>query len=206
MFEAVAVGNDDGPTFRPVSHLDLEPGDDADRIICSASGARALITLPKAKQAVAIDLSRPESPRLAGRAELSDARTPRVSLSPDGDWILMPTTNEAESVAFGLVEALDRPQPYSSDAGYLLCTVPDESVMELVQTSPQRILGRFPLKGPLNLGGTRPSGLALSIDRGLIAVVTKSGTVHLVAIQSRIGPTPPQPEKHIAASSTPRRN
>jgi hypothetical protein len=42
------------------------------------------------------------------------------------------------------------------------------------------------LKGPLNLTGTRPTGLAFSPERGLLAVTTKPGAVHLIAIQSRV--------------------
>ncbi|MGA2703903.1 MAG: hypothetical protein ABSH35_22745, partial [Isosphaeraceae bacterium] len=60
------------------------PEDDADRLFVSASGSRVLVTLPRAKQAVAIDLTDPEDPRPAGRTELARAGAPYVSFSPDG--------------------------------------------------------------------------------------------------------------------------
>jgi hypothetical protein len=43
----------------------------------------------------------------------------------------------------------------------------------------------LPLKGPLNLGRTRPTGLAYSRDRGLLAVATRSGTIHIVEMLPR---------------------
>ena len=142
---------------RPVGHLSLEPKDDADRLTLSASGARGLITLPKAKRAVAIDLSRPEDPRVAGRVELAEAAAPYVSRSADGDWIIMPTVTEHEVVSLHASIQRDQTDP---SVGCLVYTVPEESALELAQSAPRFTLGRFPIKGPLNLGGTRPSGLA----------------------------------------------
>ena len=61
-------------------------------------GGRALVTLPKAKKSVAIDLYRPEAPRIAGRIALPETGTPYVSVSDDGDWMIMPTVRESEAV------------------------------------------------------------------------------------------------------------
>ena len=58
-------------------------------------------------------------------------------------------------------------------------------MLELFQTEPRQSLGRLPLKGPLNLGRTRPTGLAYSRDRGLLAVATRSGTIHMVEMVPR---------------------
>jgi glycerol-3-phosphate acyltransferase PlsY len=169
-----------------VGHLSLEPKDDADRLILSASGMRGVITLPKARQAVALDLTSPEDPRVAGRSELPDAAAPYLSRSEDGDCIVMPTVAEHEAVA---IEApADRHPTGKPDlpAGCLVYTMPEDSALELARSTPRLTLGRFPLKGPLNLGGTRPSGLAFCAERSLIAVATKPGTVHLVSIRSRL--------------------
>ncbi len=174
---------------RPVGHLDLEPGDDADRLFLSAAGTRLLVTLPHAKQAVAIDLQDPAHPRRAGRTELSSAGTPYLSIAPDGDWMIMPTVHEAEAVALaigGQVPRDDEAATTSRPASYLVYTRPDDSALELARTAPLEALGQFPLKGPLNFAGTRPSGIAFSPERGLIAVATKPGTVHLVSITSRL--------------------
>jgi glycerol-3-phosphate acyltransferase PlsY len=175
----------------PIGHLDLGPNDDGDRLVVSDMGTRVLVTLPNAKESVAIDLSYADSPRLAGRSALPETGAPYVSLSGDGDWMIMPTLQATEASAIehrDFMHGWGSPTPW---VGYLLYALPEESALELAQASPRRSIGRFPLKGPLNLGGTRPSGLAFCAERGLIAVATKPGTVHLVSIRSRLetGPT-----------------
>jgi glycerol-3-phosphate acyltransferase PlsY len=74
----------------------------------------------------------------------------------------------------------------SPAVAYLVYTRPDDSALELAQASPVQTLGQFPLKGPLNLGGTRPTGLSFSAERGLLAVATKPGTVYLISVRSRL--------------------
>jgi acyl-phosphate glycerol 3-phosphate acyltransferase len=170
----------------PIGRLSLQPSDDPDRLWLSASGKCGLITLPKTKQTVAIDLSRPEAPIVAGRSDLAHADGPYVSSSADDDWIIMPAAGEHEVVA---MEGLNSPAGHGRgicSADYLVYTRPEQSILELVQVTPRCTLGQFPLKGPLNLAGTSPSGLAFSPDRGLLAVTTKPGAVHLIAIQSRV--------------------
>ena len=49
-----AAPETEGDSPRPIGHLSLAPEDDADRLFLSASGSRVLITLPKAKQTVAV--------------------------------------------------------------------------------------------------------------------------------------------------------
>ena len=181
----------------PIGRLSLQPSDDPDRLWLSASGKCGLITLPKTKQTVAIDLSRPEVPTVAGRSELAHADGPYVSRSADNDWIIMPAAGEHEVVA---MEGLNSPAGQGRgicSADYLIYTRPEQSILELVQVTPRCTIGQFPLKGPLNLAGTSPSGLAFSPERGLLAVTTKPGAVHLIAIQSRVAleadwPTPAQ--------------
>jgi len=162
------------------------PEDDADRLFVSASGSRVLVTLPRAKQAVAIDLTDPEDPRPAGRTELARAGAPYVSFSPDGDWIIMPTAQESEAVAIQRSASSVDDSSGPPAVGYLVYTRPDDSALELAQATPVQTLGQFPLKGPLNLGGTRPTGLCFSAERGLLAVATKPGTVYLISVRSRL--------------------
>jgi acyl-phosphate glycerol 3-phosphate acyltransferase len=196
-------GGVDSP--RPIGHLSLKPEDDADRLFISASGSRVLVTLPKVKQTVAIDLTNPEDPRPLGRAELAQANAPYVSFSPDGDWIIMPTSQASEAVA---IQRSASPVDYASTppaVGYLVYTRPDDSAVELAQASPVQTLGQFPLKGPLNVGGTRPTGLSFSADRGLLAVATKPGTVYLISVRSRFE-TENEPQKaRIASTGEPTR-
>ena len=184
---------------RSVGRLNLEPEEDPDRLFVSASGTRALVTLPKVKQVVAIDLGDPEDPRKVGLTELAQANAPYVSFSPDGDWIIMPTVEQSEAVAIQ--------RPGSSDgsiapptAGYIVYTRPDDSALEVAQASPVQTLGQFPLKGPLNLGGTRPTGIGFSPEKGLIAVATKPGTVYLISLRSRLGSDHEPTNPHIATT------
>jgi hypothetical protein len=190
----------DPRTPTPVGHLDLEPSDDGERLVVSATGKRALVTLPKRRQSVAMDLEKPEAPHIMGRIVLPGSGTPYVSVSDDGDWMIMPTMKGSEAVVLDHLQirnCLGTPDPWN---GYLLYTLPDESMLEVAQSPPQRVLGRFPIKGPLNLGGTRPSGLAFCPARGLAAVTTKPGTVHLVSIRSRVESGSGQRGDRIAAN------
>ncbi len=189
--------SDDGSVVpRPIGHVDLEPVDDPERIVVSAAGSRALITLRRSRQAVAIDLSLPEAPALAGRTELA-ATSPYLSVSPDGDWIVMPSLEGAEAAVLNGAGA--------GPAGYLIVTVPDDSALELFRAWPRTPLGRFPIKGALNLGGSRPSGLAVCADRGLIAVTTKPGAVHLISFHSRLEVDPNRTAAPLAAKRLPTR-
>jgi glycerol-3-phosphate acyltransferase PlsY len=119
-----------------------------------------------------------------------------VSYSPDSDWIMMPVASQSEGIAIksprrgqqGPGES-DNTAPHRVD--YLVCTRHHDSVLELFQTEPRQSLGRLPLLGPLNLGRTRPTGLAYARDRGLLAVATRSGTIHMVEMVPRGASTEP---------------
>jgi glycerol-3-phosphate acyltransferase PlsY len=163
----------------PVGRVTFEPGDDPERLSVSSEGTRALVTLAHSKESVAVDLADPAAPAVSGRVALPAEEFPYVSRSPDGDWIVMPTALESEAVAV--------PGPTSSASpDYLVLTRPDDSALEIVQATPRRTLGKFPVMGPLNLGGAETSGLAYCRARGLLAVSTKPGTVHLIRLQSRL--------------------
>ena len=168
----------------PLGRLRFEPGDDPDRLTVSAQGTRALVTLAHSNQAIAVGLTQPEAPVVSGRLELGAGEPPYVSRSPDGDWLIMRPTLDFEAVAVASPLSKTNDQTVSPD--YLFFTRPDVSALEIVQVDPGRTLGRFPVKGPFNLGGTETTGLAFSRTRGLLAVATKPGTVHLVRLESRL--------------------
>ncbi len=86
---------------------------------------------------------------------------------------------------------------------YLVCTRHRDSVLELFQTEPRQSLGRLPLTGPLNLGRTRPTGLAYSRERGLLAVATRSGTIHMIEMVPRVQ-SGDSPTRHVAATQNDR--
>jgi glycerol-3-phosphate acyltransferase PlsY len=190
-------------TLRPIGRLDLDATEDPERLLVSASGHRALITVPRAGHSLAIDLSRPDAPRLAGQCELGVTAAPYLSLSPDADWLVMPSLIGCDAVALAAPMRLADSSTETPPVGYLIYARPEESVLELVQSSPLLTLGQFPIKGPLNLGGTRLSGLAHSPERGLLAVATKPGTIHLISIRSRLETDGGPDARRVAESTQP---
>ncbi len=68
----------------------------------------------------------------------------------------------------------------------MVCTRQKDSVLELFQSTPRQSLGRLPLRGPFNLGRTRPTAVAYTPDLGLLAVSTRTGTIHLIQLNSRL--------------------
>ena len=189
--DVVAIDREGGSSHS-VSRINFDPADDPERLTLSASGRFAAVFLAKSKQTAAVDLSIPEAPRLIGRTRTVTADAPYLSASPDEDWIMMPGAAEGDTIAIELPGATISPSRRDKDApphraDYLISTRQSESVLEVLQTAPQHCLGRFPLLGPFNLGRTRPTGLAYSAKRSLIAVATRSGSIHLVAMHSRLG-------------------
>jgi len=143
--------------------------------------------LAKTNQTVAIDLAAPQTPRLVGRTKPTGAEVPYVSLSADSDWIMMPVNSPSEAIAIqsplaGESGSSGGTAPSIPRADYVVCARHRESVVEVMQNSPLYTLGRLPLTGPLNLGRTRPTGLAYSPETGLLAVSTRSGSIHLIEL------------------------
>jgi glycerol-3-phosphate acyltransferase PlsY len=174
---------------RIVSRADFDPRDDPARLALSATGRCAAVLLAKTNQTVAFDLSTPDAPRLVGRTKPSVAEIPYVSQSADSDWIMMPVASPSEAIAIespresseartGATSLIPRPD-------YVICTRHRESVVELMQNAPLYPLGRLGLTGPLNIGRTRPTGLAYSRERSLLAVSTRSGSIHLIELAWR---------------------
>jgi len=185
---------------RLVGRLEFGEADDPMRMTLSASGRNVAVLLAKTNQTVAIDLSAPATPRLIGRTKPSGADAPYVSHSPDADWIMMPVASQSEALVIESPQTESKPATgnESSPAGralYLACTRHQDSVLELCQTEPFYSLGRIPLVGPLNLGRTRPTGIAYSSSRGLLAVGTRSGTIHLIELVPRVSSIDAQPHR-----------
>jgi acyl-phosphate glycerol 3-phosphate acyltransferase len=177
-------------TDRLLGRITFLETDDPCQLSLSSKAQCAAVLLTKTNQTLAIDLSVPEAPHLIERIKPTASDSPYLSYSPDSDWIMMPVASQSAGIA------IEPPvRGYIADAGnapdslrpvqYLVCTSHRDSVLELLQTEPRQSLGRLPLKGPLNLGRTRPTGLAYSRDRGLLAVATRSGTIHIVEMLPR---------------------
>jgi hypothetical protein len=127
---------------------------------------------------------------MIGRSKSTGADTPYVSYAPDSDWIVMPVASQSEGILIRGPAGSTRVDTESAagpinEVDYLVCTRQRDSVLELSQTNPRQSLGHLPLKGPLNLGRTRPTGLAYAPERGLVAVATRSGSIHIVELVPR---------------------
>jgi acyl-phosphate glycerol 3-phosphate acyltransferase len=177
-------------TGRIRRRVEFDRRDDPARLTLSASGRFAAVLLAKTYQTVGFDVSVPENPHLVGRTKPSSAEVPYVSQSPDSDWIMMPVASPSEAIA--IPSPLKRPDQVAMTAtdsipspDYVICARHRESVVELMQTAPLYPLGRLPLTGPLNMGRTRPTGLAYSPERSLLAVSTRSGSIHLLELAWR---------------------
>jgi glycerol-3-phosphate acyltransferase PlsY len=175
---------------RIVGRITFDAVDDPCRLALSASGEFAAVLLTKTGQTLAIDLSTPESPQVIGRTRATGSDTPYVSYSPNADWIMMPVASQSEGIAIrapfiGSQAKTSTAADPIHHVDYLVCTRHRDSVLELFQTEPKQSLGRLPLKGPLNLGGTRPTGLAYARERALLAVATRSGKIHMVKMIPR---------------------
>ena len=160
---------------RPAGRLTFEvQGDDPVRLALSATGRAGAVTLMGSNSVAAVDLSDPAGPRLIGRSPLASVEHPYPSRSQD-DWIVMPVASGSESVVLPL-------------AGFGECvasTLPHGSGLGLYQVSEQKPLGRLRLRGgKLGLSETRPTALAYSPERALIAVANRAGGVHLVAVRA----------------------
>jgi glycerol-3-phosphate acyltransferase PlsY len=171
---------------RTLGRVTFDASDDPERLTVSASSRYAAVLLAKSQRMVAVDVSDPASPRLIGKTARVTAGAPYFSASEDSDWIMMPAGSESDTIAIE-APATD-PQGRGSRIGhpdYVVTTRENESALEFLQTKPQHEVGRFPLFGPFNLGRTRPTGLAYSPERHLIAVATRTGSIHVVELRAR---------------------
>ncbi len=175
---------------RLLGRVNFDASDDPERLTLSASSRYAAVLLAKSRRSAAVDVSDPTSPRLIGRTPAALSGAPFVSQSEDADWIMMPAGSEGNTIV------LESPHMPAASAGaaewpggthpdYLVTTRENESALEILQVKPQHEVGRFPLLGPFNLGRTRPTGLAYSPERGIIAVATRTGSIHVVEMRVR---------------------
>ena len=176
---------------RLLGRVTFDASDDPERVTLSGSLRYAAVLLSKSKRTVAVDVSDPSSPRLIGRTPPSLARSPYISTAEgEDDWIMMSAGSEGNTVALrsprAPAPATGTPPPANvGRPDYLVTTRENDSALEILQTKPQQELGRFPLLGPFNLGHTRPTGLAYSPERDIIAVATRTGSIHVVELRVR---------------------
>ena len=171
---------------RPLGCVTFEPTDDPERLSVSASSRYAAVFLAKSRRTVSVDVSDPSAPRLIGRTLPVMAGAPYLSASEDSDWIMMPAGSDADTIALEAPGSVSHGQEvHPPQPDYLVTSRESESSLEIFQTKPQHEVGRFPLFGPFNLGRTRPTSLAYSPERKLIAVATRTGSIHVVELRAR---------------------
>lgn len=160
----------------PIGRVTFDvPRDDPARITLSDSGRAAVVTLLGTGTSASIDLVDPARPRLIGRAPLPASGPPYPSQGPE-DAIVMPGSPGREAVSVRLVGLGD----------CLVTTLPHDSGIEVARTRDGRteVLGRLVVRGGmLGTGKVRPTGIAYSPSRGLIALANRSGGVHLIAVR-----------------------
>lgn len=172
---------------RTLGRISFEASDDPERLTVSASARYAAVLLAKSRRTVAVDVTDPAAPRLIGKTPPVIAGAPYVSASAqDSDWIMMPAGSDGDTIA---LEAPGTPapagEPHDAHPEYVVTSCETDSSLEIHQTKPHHEVGRFPLFGPFNLGRTRPTGLAYSPERNLIAVATRTGSIHVVELRTR---------------------
>jgi glycerol-3-phosphate acyltransferase PlsY len=175
-------------TSKRLGGVSFDASDDPERLAISASGRYAAVLLAKSRRTAAVDASDPTAPRIIGRTAPVAAGTPYLSTpgGSDPDWIMMPAGFDCDTIALELPGAVSHdhssrfPRP-----DYLVTTRDNESALGILQARSQHEIGRFPLLGPFNLGRTRPTSLAYSPERNLIAVATRTGSIHMVALRVR---------------------
>ncbi len=176
----------DSSVGRSIGKVSFEANDDPERLTVSASSRYAAVFLAKSRRTVAVDVSNPTLPVVVGRTSPVTTGAPYVSSDRDSDWIMMPAGSDSDTIA------IEAPDTASTDAqghlphpDYVVTSRASDSSLEILQTRPQHEVGRFPLLGPFNLGRTRPTGLAYSPTRHLIAVATRTGSIHVVELRTR---------------------
>jgi glycerol-3-phosphate acyltransferase PlsY len=172
---------------KTLGQVTFDASDDPERLTVSASARYAAVLLAKSQRTVAVDVSDPASPRVIGKTKRVTAGAPYVSASEDSDWIMMPAGSESDTIALEAParDLQDRGSRTTPHPDYVVTTRENESALEFLQTKPEHEVGRFPLFGPFNLGRTRPTGIAYSPERHLIAVATRTGSIHMVELRTR---------------------
>jgi len=177
---------------RAVGHLEFDrPGDDPGRLTLSSSGRCATVSLAGSSQVVSIDLFDPEHPTILARTTLADDQPPHLSKAGD-DSIMMGIAPDRDAVLIAW------PEKNLHSAGCVASTLPRGSGLTVFDAATRRLLGQLPLHaGSLNLSEARPVGLAFSPERGLLAVASRAGAVHLIAIKTRDRTPPPSARNRL---------
>jgi len=176
------------------------PGDDPGRLAVSADGRTAAVSIVRAPPAVIwLDLANLAAPRIVARRRWPESSRPDA-VRFDGDGSLLATDDGADLLWHqSRADAQPTSRPIQGGAGdiipihplgqpaYWAYTLPFDSGLAFLAAGagPDQPHDRLPLLGGrAKLSATRPVGLAVANDRGLIAVANRSGgSVHLIAFK-----------------------
>ncbi|MDB5349747.1 MAG: acyl-phosphate glycerol 3-phosphate acyltransferase [Planctomycetota bacterium] len=169
---------------RVVSRVPFDrAGDNPWRISVASNERNVAVALQGSNEVAAIDLTDRSQPVLLGRTPLSAGRVPYPSIAGD-EWILMPVESDRD---FALAPAPGLARPVNPLIDYVVSVQVDESTLEVRKLASSATLGTLPLRGSGNFTEIRPTGVACSPERGLIAVTSRSGGVHMIAMQPKDG-------------------
>ncbi len=190
------------PANPPVeSRVDFDQtGDDPGRLALTDDGRTAAVSIVAPKPAVVwLDLADLSSPKItARRAWPESSRPDALRFDPDGALL---ATDDGDDLlwhqARGGAEPISRPVQggagdvvvfhRSGQPPFWAYTLPFDSGLAFLAAGAavDQPHARLPLLGGrAKLSATRPVGLAIAPDRGLIAVANRSGgSVHLIAIK-----------------------
>ncbi len=177
-----------------------QPGDDAGRVAVSPDGKMAAVSIVAPKPAVVwLDLTDPAAPgQIARCAWPRDSRPDALRFAADGSLL---ATDDGAGLLWHQARAATRPttRPVEGGAGdvvvipgtnqpvYWAYSLPFDSGVAFLPANAgsDEVPDRLPLLGGrAKLSGTRPTGLAIAPERGLIAVANRSGgSVHLISLQ-----------------------
>jgi acyl-phosphate glycerol 3-phosphate acyltransferase len=176
----------------PIAQLVFDqPRDDPERVALDPGGRHAAVSLQGSNAIAWVDLADLDRPHFLGRTPLkapgaltfgADGALFVTSTEDPGIWVIASdgTPPRALPVAGSGADVVVLP----SEDGDLACTLPQRSGLEVVNPRSSRSRGRLPLLGQANLVPTRPLGLALCPERGLLAVANRQGgSVHLIALK-----------------------
>lgn len=187
-----------------------ERNDDPARLALSADGKRAAVTLGGSNSLAWINLDSVQRPRLDRREALPGSITPEA-IYFDGRgrlWVADPEGNfiGRQEVAGGPTR-MSKKLGGSADfavlpigPGILAASLPKNSGVGFYDIETIDKLGQLSIRGMANLAETRPLGMALSPERGLLAVANRAGgSVHLFHFEATEPPTAAQ--SHLADAS-----
>ncbi len=179
-----------------VGKVEFDAKDDPIRLALDAKGTRAAVSLQGSESVALIDMKSPASPTILAKKVMGKGHGPEA-VRFDADCALLISDVAASELWKWTGNPADEPtrtpmddglsdlQPLGTDDGRLVCGLPFGSGIEILGTGPGRS-GRLSIRGRTSFSATRPIGVAVSPEKGWIAVANRAGgSIHLIEIERR---------------------